>query len=233
MKGLLRGAGNEDDPYRFAAQMGYAWLQRGLGRSANWTEMNLGPIGKRTKPGPVAEYKMKFVAPANDMTLFIRGWKKWGIPNVEMDFNIDAVSVKGCGVGPMPNTPVVAPVAASCVGPCGRPVADRTLPVGPVVPVGYEVPVVALLRLQRTGRWTQATATNHRQLILAMATSSTGRPAMAMHHTPVDSWLRRMHLRGAARRLLLLDRQGNGTTVRELQPLNGLAIPTSSTWGRS
>ena len=30
------------------------------------------------------------------MTLFIRGWKKWGITNVEMDFDIDAVSLRGC-----------------------------------------------------------------------------------------------------------------------------------------
>jgi len=97
MKGLLRGAGNEDDPYRFAAQVGYLpgynadWQQ-----VTGWTEMNLGPIAKRTEPGAMGEYTMKFVAPASDMTLFIRGWKKWGITNVEMDFNIDVVSVRGC-----------------------------------------------------------------------------------------------------------------------------------------
>ncbi|MBK8050116.1 MAG: hypothetical protein IPK16_25250 [Anaerolineales bacterium] len=45
MKGLLRGAGNEDDPYRFAAQVGYsAGYQANWSAVSNWTEMNLGPI---------------------------------------------------------------------------------------------------------------------------------------------------------------------------------------------
>jgi hypothetical protein len=97
MKGLLRGEGSEDDPYRFAAQVGYVpGYSAEWGKVGNWTEMNLGPISKRTDPAPLAEYTMKFTAPAHDMTLFIRGWKKWGIPNVEMDFNIDAVSVRAC-----------------------------------------------------------------------------------------------------------------------------------------
>ena len=61
MKGLLRGAGNEDDPYRFAAQVGYLpGYQSDWGKVGNWTEMNLGPIGKRTEPGAMSEYTMKF-----------------------------------------------------------------------------------------------------------------------------------------------------------------------------
>ena len=52
MKGLLRGTGNEDDPYRFAAQVGYLpGYNADWGRVQDWTEMNLGPIGKRTEPG--------------------------------------------------------------------------------------------------------------------------------------------------------------------------------------
>ncbi|MCS6825346.1 MAG: hypothetical protein NZ553_01900, partial [Caldilinea sp.] len=98
MKGLLRGEGNEDDPYRFSAQWGFLPGYSGDWRAvSNWTEMNLGPIGVRTDPGPMARYSMKFVAPASEITLFIRGWKKWGIPNVEMDFNIDGVAVVACG----------------------------------------------------------------------------------------------------------------------------------------
>jgi LysM repeat protein len=97
MKGVLRGAGNEDDPYRFAAQVGYAsGYQADWTKVSNWNEMNLGPIGVRTDPGPMTEWTMKFTAPASDVTLFIRGWKKWAITNVEMDFNIDSVSLRGC-----------------------------------------------------------------------------------------------------------------------------------------
>jgi LysM repeat protein len=97
MKGLLRGAGNEDDPYRFAAQVGYLpGYQSDWGKVGNWTEMNLGPIGVRTDPGAMTEYTMKFTASSSDLTLFIRGWKKWAITNVEMDFNIDSVSLRAC-----------------------------------------------------------------------------------------------------------------------------------------
>ena len=138
MKGLLRGAGNEDDPYRFAAQMG--WMpgyNTDWAKVSNWVEMNLGPIGKRTNPGPMTEYKVTFVATAYDMTLFIRGWKKWGIPNVEMDFNIDAVSVTGCGGHPVvtPVQPIYPPppVAVGCTGPCGGPVQEVVYPVQPVL----------------------------------------------------------------------------------------------------
>ncbi len=64
---------------------------------------------------------MRFVAPSSDITLFIRGWKKWGIPDVEMDFNIDAVSVRDCLLytgGPVepvyPVHPDYRPVADGC-----------------------------------------------------------------------------------------------------------------------
>ena len=113
MKGLLRGAGNEDDPYRFAAQWGYLpGYQSDWGKVGNWTEMNLGPIGVRTDPGPMTEYSMKFTAPSSDLTLFIRGWKKWAITNVEMDFNIDSVSLQACqlyGTGGPVTLPAVYP----------------------------------------------------------------------------------------------------------------------------
>jgi LysM repeat protein len=95
LRGELRGEGNEDDPYRFAAQ----W---GLGREAGWqsvdewTTMDLGPIAARTQPLPLAQYKVRFEAPGTSTVLFIRGWKKFGITNVEMDFNLDAISLRAC-----------------------------------------------------------------------------------------------------------------------------------------
>jgi LysM repeat protein len=132
MKGLLRGAGNEDDPYRFAAQVGYLpGYQSDWGKVSNWTEMNLGPIGVRTDPGPMTEYTMKFTANASDLTLFIRGWKKWAITNVEMDFNIDSVSLQACllyGTGGPVTLPAVLP--SYPLDP-GYPVVDPAYPVDP------------------------------------------------------------------------------------------------------
>ncbi len=131
MKGLLRGEGNEDDPYRFSAQWGSsAGYSHDWKAVSNWQEMDLGPIQSRTAPTSIGSYKVRFVAPASDMTLFIRGWKKWGITNVEMDFNIDAVSVRSCG-------PVVTPpVTPDCWSPC--------VPVPPIAPECWSpcVPVV-------------------------------------------------------------------------------------------
>jgi len=120
MKGMLRGEGNEDDPYRFAAQWGFLPGYNGEWQAVtNWTEMNLGPIGVRTDPGPMIGYSMKFVATSPDMTLFIRGWKKWGIPNVEMDFNIDSVMVSACGGhGGSVLPPIVQPWPP--IGECGQ-----------------------------------------------------------------------------------------------------------------
>lgn len=138
MKGLLRGEGNEDDPYRFAAQWGFLPGYSGDWQAvSNWTEMNLGPIGARTDPGPMVHYSMKFVAPASEITLFIRGWKKWGIPNVEMDFNIDSVAVVACGGSGGPVAPpVVHPKPP--IGECGwAPDCEELFPpiVQPVPPI--------------------------------------------------------------------------------------------------
>lgn len=101
LRGLLRGEGNEEDPYRFAAQWGYAEGPNTNWQSVNhWEEMDLGPIYPRTEPGPLGLYQTRFKAPAETITLFIRGWKKWAITNVEMDFNLDNISLLGCsGVG--------------------------------------------------------------------------------------------------------------------------------------
>jgi len=115
MYGLLRGEGNEDDPYRFAAQWGYAPGYNATWQAvANWTEMNFGPISKRTEPAALVKYTAKFVAQTSDITLYIRGWKKWGVPQVEMDFNIDGVMVTACGGygGPVP--PTTPPVVDGC-----------------------------------------------------------------------------------------------------------------------
>jgi LysM repeat protein len=95
LRGELRGEGNEDDPYRFAAQ----W---GLGKNPDWqsvdewTTMDLGPIALRTQPVPLASYKVQFEAPSSSVVLFIRGWKKFAITNVEMDLNLDAISLRAC-----------------------------------------------------------------------------------------------------------------------------------------
>jgi LysM repeat protein len=98
VRGMLRGAGNEDDPYRFEAQWGYnPSYDTDWSHVTNWQGMDLGKIYPRTEPGALGTYTVKFTAPSSDIVLFIRGWKKWGISEVEMDFNLDAISLRACG----------------------------------------------------------------------------------------------------------------------------------------
>ena len=98
VRGLLRGEGNEEDPYRFDAEWGLnAGPDTEWRNVSHWEHMDLGSIYKRTEPGPLGTYTVKFKAPANSAVLFIRGWKKWAITNVEMDFNLDDISVVACG----------------------------------------------------------------------------------------------------------------------------------------
>ena len=98
VRGMLRGAGNEDDPYRFEAQWGYnASYDTDWSHVTNWQGMDLGKIYPREEPGALGAYTVQFTAPSSDIVLFIRGWKKWGISEVEMDFNLDAISLRACG----------------------------------------------------------------------------------------------------------------------------------------
>lgn len=133
LRGLLRGEGNEDDPYRFAAQYAVGtdadWRRVD---SDDWHELDLGSIYKRTEPGPMGQVTVRFEAPASHTVLFIRGWKKWGITNVEMDFNLDAIRLRACegskaqggpnmggpsmgGWSEMPSGGTGGPVGASCL----------------------------------------------------------------------------------------------------------------------
>ena len=115
--GQLRGQGNEDDPYRFEAQWGYnVGHDTDWSRVGNWQGMDLGKIHPRTEPGPMAKYTTRFTAPAHDMVIFIRAWKKWAISEVELDFNLDAISLRSCGgtggpvVVPLPHPQPYPPV---------------------------------------------------------------------------------------------------------------------------
>ena len=108
IKGMLRGAGNADDANRFEAQWGWnAGNNTDWKQVKNWAGMNLGPIYVRTEPGTLGTYTMRFAAPATDLVLFVRGWKKWGVAEVEMDLNLDAISLRSCTTTtqPVPHSP--------------------------------------------------------------------------------------------------------------------------------
>lgn len=118
IQGMLRGAGNEDDPYRFEAHWGYnAGQDIDWTRVSNWTAVNFGEIQSRTSPSGVRIHTIRFTPQTSEIVLFIRGWKKWGISEVEMDLNLDEISLRGCagGVPPhKPHHPGKGPAGAAC-----------------------------------------------------------------------------------------------------------------------
>jgi LysM repeat protein len=116
IKGVLRGVGNEEDAYRFGVQWGWnAGNDIDWSHVGSWQTVDFGPIQSRTEPTGIATYTYRFTAPASDMVLFIRGVKRWGVPNVEMDLNLDAISVRGCMPAPPPvPAPVPVPVPSGC-----------------------------------------------------------------------------------------------------------------------
>lgn len=98
LRGMLRALA--DDPDR----SGYNYrLQWGYDPSAganwtlvdNWVEIPFDTVYPRLVPGSMEAYTVEFKAPAENITLFIRAWKKWGTVGRELDANLDAISLTG------------------------------------------------------------------------------------------------------------------------------------------
>jgi len=109
LAGLLREEAShaDEDPYRYRVQWGYlsgGWAD--WTRVTNWQELPWDAISLRTDPGPFQTYRATFIAPASQVTIFLRAWKKWPTTGRELDVNIDAVSLRACG------TAVIAPPPA-------------------------------------------------------------------------------------------------------------------------
>ncbi|MEZ4621300.1 MAG: LysM peptidoglycan-binding domain-containing protein [Caldilineaceae bacterium] len=66
-------------------------------RVDNWQTIDFGEIQSRTEPSGVRTYTVQFTAPSSEIVLFLRGWKKWAISEVEMDLNFDEISLRNCG----------------------------------------------------------------------------------------------------------------------------------------
>ncbi|MBI1295734.1 LysM peptidoglycan-binding domain-containing protein [bacterium] len=120
--GLLRGTGGGDDPYRFEAHWGYTTGRSSVWQAVtNWQGLDLGPIYVREDPGALKTATLQFVAPSHEITIFIRGLMKWGVPETELDLNLDNISLRHCTttvthpVYPPVHPPVAPHPPATCV----------------------------------------------------------------------------------------------------------------------
>lgn len=114
MSGVLRGEGGDtSDPWRFVAEWGYTtngstdWTQ-----VSNWETLTFGDIQSRTEPTSIGAFSRQFAAPSSSIVIFIRAWSKWPVPDQEYSLNIDAISLRGCGGTGGAVTP---PPTANCI----------------------------------------------------------------------------------------------------------------------
>ena len=103
------------DPWRYVMLVGFDHSGGQQWANAVWQEVNAGPIQDRLNPSGYHTVRVSVKAMGNKLTVFIAGRMKWGDWNREVDFNIDAVSLKGIAPAtPAPTpTPTAAPAATT------------------------------------------------------------------------------------------------------------------------
>ena len=110
-KGMIRANDFDSggDPWRYVMLVGF-----NHNGSTNWAdaqvqEVNVGPIQDRVNPSGYYDVKVDVTAQSSTLTVFIAGRMKWGDWYKEVDFNIDAASLKGAVPGEQPPPTAVPP----------------------------------------------------------------------------------------------------------------------------
>ena len=105
LHGIIRADDNDPDRWRYRVQVGY--LESGehdWTKVSNWVEMPWDKYYPRISPGNFSEGKLEITPSGTKLTIFIRVWKKWGVPYRELDVDLDAISLTGPKVACNPNT---------------------------------------------------------------------------------------------------------------------------------
>lgn len=101
LRGMIRTTNLEGDPWRYRVQVGYLHgAVSDWSKVRNWTDVGWDTYYPRTEPGAFSDYQTTLRAQHDQITLFIRAWKKWGLANEEVDVNLDAVTLVKVGVPP-------------------------------------------------------------------------------------------------------------------------------------
>ena len=61
----------------------------------NWQDIGMNNEFPRLSPGPYFNFNTTVTPTGNNMTIFVRGWKKWANPFKEFDLDIDGISLRG------------------------------------------------------------------------------------------------------------------------------------------
>lgn len=95
MRGMIRTTNMEGDEWRYRVEVGYLDGKKAgtdWRRVQNWTDVEWNTYYPRTEPGSFSDYQAIVRPNTNQVTIFIRVWKKWGLTNEEIDVNLDAIS---------------------------------------------------------------------------------------------------------------------------------------------
>lgn len=95
MQETIRSTQRKGDRWRYMIQVG--WLE---GASSDWTQVDnwsqfRSQYHPRTEPGRFRRFRTVITPESDTVTLFIRVWKKWGNSEVELDVNLDAITLVG------------------------------------------------------------------------------------------------------------------------------------------
>ncbi len=100
LKGMIRTTNFEGDPWRYRVEVGYTHGGHGDWQQVmNWQDVGWDEYFPRTEPGNFSGFMGQIKAKEEALTLYIRVWKKWGVPNQELDVNLDAISLVGMMMG--------------------------------------------------------------------------------------------------------------------------------------
>lgn len=101
LRGMIRTTNLDGDPWRYRVQVGYLHGPMSDWRKVqNWTDVGWDTYYPRTEPGAFSDYQTTLRAQHEQITLFVRVWKKWGLTDEEVDVNLDAITLVKVGGPP-------------------------------------------------------------------------------------------------------------------------------------
>ncbi len=118
LTGMIRTTefGPNVDPGRYRVQVGWIYEETDDWTAVeNWQDVGFNNYYPRLEPGRFERASIRFTAEDEIVTIFFRVWKKWGVPFIELDVNLDDLTLIGLAPTIVP-TPTPDLLQLSTVG---------------------------------------------------------------------------------------------------------------------
>jgi hypothetical protein len=96
LRGMIRTTDNmsaERDPFRYRVQFGWSYGAADWRNVTQWVDVGWNTYYDRLRPGRFSRFNAKFLAQEDQVTVYVRVWKKWGDVGEEIDVNLDTISL--------------------------------------------------------------------------------------------------------------------------------------------